>query len=61
MMCGTGLTRACRHDAFSLMPPRVDRGQPDLGASDGVSEQFYLSIDDAPIRLALHWDRADAR
>jgi len=60
MMCGTWLTRACRHDAFSLMPPRVDRGQPDLATSDDeLSERFYLSIDDAPIRLALHWDRAD--
>jgi hypothetical protein len=62
MMCGTWLTRARRHEAFSLSAPLVHRGQTQgTNAGDGASERFYLSIDDAPIRLELHWDTAEPR
>jgi CheY-specific phosphatase CheX len=59
MTCGSWLTRARRHEAFSLTAPRVHRGQSH-GAEpgDAASEQFYLSIDDAPIRLELIWETA---
>jgi CheY-specific phosphatase CheX len=56
MMCGAWLTRAARHDAFSLMPPQVMRGRPGLATAGSESpERFYLSIDDAAIRLDLYW------
>jgi hypothetical protein len=59
MVCGTWLTRSCRHEAFSLTPPDVHRGQPEAAqAGDAASESFYLSIDDAPIRLTLCWRTA---
>jgi hypothetical protein len=55
-VCGTWLTRSCRHEAFSLTPPAVHRGQPDSAdAGEAASERFYLSLDDAPIRLKLCW------
>jgi len=69
MMCGTWLTRARRYDAFSLTPPTVHRGAPQGAGVDAASELFYLSIDEAPIRLAIDWgvvpppsqERADGR
>jgi hypothetical protein len=77
MVCGTWLTRACRHEAFNLTPPCVQRGGPDRGTGgvtgDGGSANFYLAIDDTPIRLEIDWgtaapavprsapERADAR
>jgi hypothetical protein len=52
MVCGTWLTRACRHETFSLEPPQVRRGQPDpAAAANAVSR--YLSIDETPVRVAL--------
>jgi hypothetical protein len=62
MMCGTWLTRACRHNAFNLTPPCVRRGGPDR-ATGGVtgevdSASFYLAIDDTPIRLEIDWGTA---
>jgi hypothetical protein len=56
MMCGAWLTRASRHDAFTLTPPQVTRGKPQLATpGSDVPERFYLSIDDAAIRLDLYW------
>jgi len=56
MMCGTWLTRTRRQDAFSLTPPAVHRGAPQIpGSEDAASELCYLSIDEAPIRLAVQW------
>ncbi|MEP7305658.1 MAG: chemotaxis protein CheX [Acidobacteriota bacterium] len=68
MMCGTWLTRARRHDAFSLTPPEVHRGAP-RGDRSEDAELFYLSIDEAPIRVVVqggiapppNQERADAR
>jgi hypothetical protein len=70
MMCGTWLTRARRHDAFSLASPRVRRGRPRAAAAgEAPSEPLFLSIDEAPIRLSVQWgavsppseERADGR
>lgn len=62
MMCGTWLTRACQHEAFTLTPPRVLRGGPDraMGGEpdDAESTSFYLAIDDTPIRLEIGWSTA---
>jgi hypothetical protein len=56
MVCGTWLTRSCRHEAFSLTPPRVRRERPGPAQPSGDRcDPFYLSLDDAPIRLEIHW------
>jgi CheY-specific phosphatase CheX len=59
MICGAWLTRAYSHEGFSLVPPRVGRGQSDSATpGDATAEEFYLAIDEAPIRLELHWTTA---
>jgi CheY-specific phosphatase CheX len=56
MVCGTWLTRARKQEAFNLTPPQVLRGPPNsTGPGDAGSERFYLSVDDAPIRLEVNW------
>jgi hypothetical protein len=30
-------------------------------AAGALSERFYLALDNVPIRLQLHWERADGR
>jgi hypothetical protein len=59
MVCGTWLTRTCRHESFSLTPPRVIAGSAaiDLGGESGGSSAttLYLAIDDTPIRLVVAW------
>jgi putative nucleotidyltransferase with HDIG domain len=56
MICGTWLTRACRRESFTLSPPRVERRAPKPARpADATTQQFYLAIDEAPIRLEVYW------
>lgn len=57
MVCGTWLTRACRHDAFNLTPPRVQHVafQRRDGRRD-KADTFYLAIEDTPVSLEIEWD-----
>jgi hypothetical protein len=59
MVCGAWLTRASRHEVFSLRPPRVARTDPDVLADPGA-DRVYLSIDDVPIRLDVSLSPAGA-
>jgi CheY-specific phosphatase CheX len=62
MVCGAWLTRASRHEAFSLTAPRVNPGFPDNNQSEAAaSEDVYLSIDDVPIRVQIQWGANDGR
>jgi len=63
MVCGDWLTRASRHEAFSLTIPRVHPGPPDNNqpGAAAASEHVYLSIDDVPIRVQIQWGGNDGR
>ncbi len=45
MVCGTWLTRAFRHEAFSLKPPLVLRADPDSAEADDALDRAVLSVD----------------
>ena len=60
-VCGTWLTRACQRRRFDLRPPVVEARPADwlpldaapASAHDG---DLFLSLNDSPVRLRVHFD-----
>ena len=60
-VCGTWLTRACQRRRFDLRPPAVETRPADWLPLDPVRASahdgdVFLSLNDSPLRLRVHFD-----